>query len=94
MAESRDNQSSARPRASLGWARPSGDRRWHSIALIVFGGSVHTRCIGRWPASDQYEHCGSPPEEERCACCQERLIEAMQIERGLRELVVNTEGQP
>jgi hypothetical protein len=52
--------------------------------------SIVTLCAGSWSVDDEcVEWMSSPPHEERCACCQRRLIDP--IERGLAELVNNTD---
>ncbi len=57
------------------WRRPAGDSKFHSIAAVVRGGSVVTRCHGRWPVSHECEESHSPPDEDRCGACSRALAE-------------------
>lgn len=70
------------------WARhiQSGDPRFHAIAAVVYGGSVITRCRGRWPEQDAVEECENPAAIDRCDCCEQALVDAGMVMRGLREL--------
>lgn len=55
------------------WARPAGDSRFHALAAVHFGGSIVTRCRGRWPVSHEAEEQSEPPQDERCAACVREL---------------------
>ncbi len=52
------------------WARP---RYQHPLpycrVVAVSGGSVVTRCRGRWPEGDTESVVVSPAVEQRCGCC-------------------------
>lgn len=58
---------------SSDWHRPSGDLKFHSLSAVVFGGSVITRCRGRWPESHEVEVHTDPPVAERCGGCVREL---------------------
>lgn len=62
------------------WARPAGDTRYHSIAAVQ-GGSVITRCRGRWPLSHEAEEQAEPPQDERCGGCVRELEQLSDGER-------------
>ena len=51
------------------WARHAPAVKWCSI-LAVAGGSVQTRCYGRWEACDDYETAERPLVSDRCISCQ------------------------
>ena len=59
------------------WARhiASGDTRFHAVSAVVFGGSLITRCRGRWPERDAIESHDAPPVDECCGACLREVAE-------------------
>jgi len=55
------------------WARHDHDKTWHAI-VAYSGGSVVTRCRGRWSLRDGFETASRPPQHERCAYCQDAHV--------------------
>ncbi len=51
------------------WRRPEGDSKFHAISAVVFGGSMTTRCRGRWPSGHETEQADDPPDADRCCAC-------------------------
>jgi hypothetical protein len=68
------------------WARHDGDPSFHSVAAIHFGGSLVTRCRGRWSTTDKWEEQSDPPHAQRCDACVRALIDLRCVTRGLDEL--------
>ncbi len=66
------------------WARhlASQDPRFHAVELVTPGGSVTTRCNGRWPERDGVEEHDDPPIDERCAACNRKSAIADRFDVG------------
>ena len=56
------------------WARHPDDSAWHFVDAPS-GGSVVTRCAGRWPVTDWYETNARPPHADRCDACQGSVVD-------------------
>jgi hypothetical protein len=82
------------------WARYHAAKLWCSV-LEISGGSVLTRCRGRWSAREAYDVAERPTVTDRCVACQQSYAAAQldrlaascgdvsqrhAIEVGLREL--------
>jgi len=57
------------------WCRHQIATKWCAV-LEYDGGSVVTRCDGRFPRSDVHDLAGRPPFDLRCELCQERFAAA------------------
>jgi hypothetical protein len=58
------------------WVRhiTSNDPSYHVLAAVVFGGSLITRCRGRWPEQDAIESHDDPPVSKCCKACLREVV--------------------
>jgi hypothetical protein len=73
------------------WARHPAAKLW--CAVVAQHSSVVTACRGRFSIADDFAIDADPPAHVRCDYCERYRVDQQCIERGLDELVANTQFQ-
>jgi hypothetical protein len=79
--------------SGLGWMRRVDESAWHEIREIVSGG-VSTWCAGSADSvsvAESFDLEARPLVSDRCRLCEQLRVQRLQMQRGLDELVENTE---